>query len=148
MEKLIVVLDDAEHALQLMLPLRREGVRTEWLVLACPPRLTRHIGRWVNQASRNAWRDRWGQELRQRLEQTLLQPGDRLTMQLVKGPLQAQAERMLQAHPQARLLDARRPKLGQDLTPVQAGQPQPQHANWTLSGSAAAMGVALILAAD
>ena len=59
MENIIVVLDDATHALNQVLPMRKEGVRTHWILLACPPRLTRHISRWVNQGSRNAWRKRW-----------------------------------------------------------------------------------------
>lgn len=148
MEKMMVVLDDVEYALQLMLPMRRPEARMEWVVLACPPRLTRHIGRWVNQASRKAWRERWLQEVRQRLNAQCLQEGDVLRVQVLEGGLQARVACLLKAHPTACLLDARRPRLGQDLTPVTPGQPQTQHATWTLSGGAAAMGVALILAAE
>ena len=52
MENIIVVIDDPEYALKMLTPMKNEGTPTQWVLLVCPPRLTRHIGRWVNQASR------------------------------------------------------------------------------------------------
>ena len=87
MENIIVVLDDATHALNQVLPMRKEGVRTHWILLACPPRLTRHISRWVNQGSRNAWRKRWAQDLLEKVQPAMTELGDTCELRLLNGPL-------------------------------------------------------------
>jgi len=72
MDKMIVVLDDAEFALQQLLPMRVNGVATCWMLVACPPRLTRHASRWVSRSAREAWRAKWSQDLLDKVEAVLL----------------------------------------------------------------------------
>ena len=48
MENIIVVVDDADYALKIIAPMKGEINPTNWVLLVCPPKLTRHIGRWVN----------------------------------------------------------------------------------------------------
>ncbi len=148
MENIIVVLDDAEYALKMLEPMKDGGHPTQWILLVCPPRLTRHIGRWVSTATREAWRNKWGLELVQRLKPALADGGDRLQWRLAKGALVDQTRRLQSEFTTHRVLDARRPRLGQDHDPVTAGQPVEHNSQWSLPGGVAAMGVALLMAAD
>jgi len=148
MENIIVVLDDAEYALKMLEPMKDGGHTTQWILLVCPPRLTRHIGRWVSTATREAWRNKWGLELVQRLKPALADGDDRLQWRLAKGALVDQTRRLQSEFTTHRVLDARRPRLGQDHDPVTAGQPVEHNSQWSLPGGVAAMGVALLMAAD
>lgn len=148
MENIIVVIDDPEYALKMLAPMKNEGNPTQWVLLVCPPRLTRHIGRWVNQASREAWRNKWTQELLQKIRPVLQGAGDRVQWRIAKGPLVEQTRKLQSEFVTHRVLDARRPKWGQDHDPVTAGQPVEHTSQWTLPGGVAAMGVALLMAAD
>lgn len=148
MENIIVVLDDPDYALKILTPMKNEGTPTQWVLLACPPRLTRHIGRWVNQASREAWRKRWTQELLEKIKPVLGTSGDRVQWRIAKGALVEQTRQLQAEFATHRVLDARRPKLGQDQDPVTTDQPTEHSSRWTLPGGAAAMGAALLMAAD
>ena len=148
METIIVVLDDVEHALQQLQPMRVKGVATRWLLVVCSPRLTRHASRWVSHAAREAWRAKWSQDLLQRVEASLLQPGDQSQHFQVKGPLAEFTLALQRQHGPARILDARRPKLGQDVAPATLDQPVQRDGRLTLSGGTAALGAMLILAAE
>jgi hypothetical protein len=148
MENIIVVVDDPEYALKILTPMKNADNPTQWVLLACPPRLTRHIGRWVNQASRNAWREKWTQELLQKLKPALGEGGDRVQWRVARGDLVEQTLRLQAEFSTHRVLDARRPRFGQDQAPVTAGQPTEHSSQWALPGGAAAMGMALLLAAD
>ena len=148
MENIIVVLDDAEYALKMLAPMKDDGNPTQWVLLVCPPKLTRHIGRWVHHASREAWREKWGLELVQKLRPVLGADGDRLQWRLAKGPLVEQTRRLQAEFTTHRVLDARRPQIGQDHAPVTATQPVEHSSHWALPGGVAAMGAALLMAAD
>ncbi len=148
MENIIVVLDDAAHALNQVLPMRKEGGATHWILVACPPRLTRHISRWVNQGSRNAWRKRWAQELLAKVQPELTRSGDTCELRLLDGKLSDMTEGLQKEFALARVLDARRPKVGQDLEPATASQPTGPSSSWVLPGGTAALGAMIILAAE
>ncbi|MFM7026451.1 MAG: hypothetical protein ACKOWC_10395 [Limnohabitans sp.] len=148
MESIIVVIDDPEYALKLLTPMKNEGHPTQWVLLVCPPRLTRHIGRWVNLASRDAWRNKWTQELLQKIRPLLQGPGDRLQWRVAKGALAEQTRNLQSEFVTHRVLDARRPRFAQDQEPVTNDQPTEHSSRWALPGGAAAMGAALLMAAD
>lgn len=148
MENIIVVLDDAEYALKMLTPMKNDDDPTQWVLLVCPPHLTRHIGRWVTPASRAAWRTKWAQELVQKIQPSLTRESDRVQWRLAKGVLIDQTRRLQSEFATHRVLDARRPKLGEDQMPVTAGQPTEHNSQWTLPGGVAAMGVALLMATD
>ncbi len=148
MENIIVVLDDAAHALNQVLPMRKSEGATHWIVVACPPRLTRHISRWVNQGSRNAWRKRWAQELLAKVQPELTRSGDTCELRLLDGKLSDMTEGLQKEFALARVLDARRPKVGQDLEPATASQPTGPSSSWVLPGGTAALGAMIILAAE
>jgi len=152
MDNIIVYVDDADYALHQLKPMEGgpAGQRppTHWILVACPPRMTRHISKWVNHAARQNWRGKWSEKLFARITPQLLARDDKLTPVLAHGPLLETTRELIETHGAARVLDARRPKFGQDLTPVTAGQPASQDARWTVPGAVAGLGAMLVLASE
>ena len=58
METIAVLINDAAHARHMLLPMRTAAEPTHWILVACAPRLTRRIGRWVSHSQREHWRER------------------------------------------------------------------------------------------
>jgi len=153
MDKIIVYLDDAEFARHQLTPMRNgmpgstpQG--THWILVACPPRMTRHISKWVNHSARQNWRTKWADKLFAQIAPELQAQGDVVTKVLAQGPLVELTQKLLTEQGMARILDARRPKFGQDMQPVTANQPAGGDARWTVPGAIAGMGAALVLAAE
>jgi hypothetical protein len=126
MDRIAVFVDDADHARKLLEPmLGQKPDGTTWLVVMCAPKLTHRIGRWVSNRSREQWRERWSARLRQELAPVFTRPdaGPQVEWMLARGPLQ-DLTRQLRTRLGAGLavLDARRPKLGQPMMPVDPTQ--------------------------
>ncbi len=124
MEKIAVFVNDAAHARHLLQPMLGAAAPTHWIVVACPPTLTRHIGRWVSQLARRAWRERWADELFAQLGPELgARAGGKVETQVAARPLVEISSRLQARDPGLRLLDARRPALGRPDEPISAAQP-------------------------
>ena len=153
MDKIIVYLDDPEFAQHHLVPMKNEttaGARqtTHWVLVACPPRLTRHISKWVHNTARENWRAKWAESLFARITPALRAQGDRITLVVAHGPLVELTRELQVKHGTGRILDARRPKFGQDMPPVAPDQRVPNQARWSVPGAVAGMGAALVLAAE
>ena len=108
MDRIAVFVDVAPHAKRVIEPmLGRHLPVTEWTVVGCPPRLSRHVGKWVSQASRTQWHRRWLQSLRTELEPLFAAHGVVVDWQLAQGRLEHVTTRLKGQHGVAlRLLDA------------------------------------------
>ncbi len=154
MDKIIVYVDDAAHAQQQLAPMKsseRAGAaatRTHWVMVACAPRMTHRISKWVSHSARENWRAKWADKLFEQLVPQMQASGDTVTVVLAKGPLPELTEQLKREHGTARVLDARRPKFGQDLPPVTGDQPAAQDRRWELPGAVLGMGAMLVLAAE
>jgi hypothetical protein len=148
MEKIIVYLDDATHALRQLQPMLLADGRTHWVLAACPPRLTRHASKWVDPRALEDWRRQWAQEVFSVVLPTLQARGDSVDTVVVHGDLHAFTKVLQDSHGPARILDARCPKFGQDLASINAEQGPDEHSRWKLPLVLAGMGVALVLASD
>lgn len=152
MDNIIVYLDDADFARHALVPMKMAAPGsqqpTHWVLVACPPRMTRYISKWVTHAARENWRDRWAEKLLARIAPELLAQGDQVTTVLAHGPLVDLTQELLAQHGAARVLDARRPKFGQDMAPVTPDQPTTAEARWSVPGAIAGMGAVLVLAAE
>lgn len=153
MDKIIVYLDDPEFARHHLVPMKSEisaGVRqpTHWVLVACPPRLTRHISKWVHHTARENWRAKWAAKMFARITPILQAQGDQMSLVVAQGPLVELTQQLQLQHGMARVLDARRPKFGQDMPPVAPDQPAPSQSHWSVPGAVAGMGAALVLAAE
>ena len=150
MEKIIVYLDDAAYAQRQLAPMTGVGTAgaTHWVLVACAPRMTQHISKFVTHSARQTWRTKWAEKLFQQVTPHLTQRGDSVTSVLAKGPLPELTKRLSAEHATTRVLDARRPKFGQDLQPVTADQPTGKEERWSVPGAVLGMGAVLVLAAE
>ena len=153
MEKIIVYLDDAAYAQHQLAPMKGQppvvpAAATHWLLVACAPRMTQRIGKWVSHSAREKWRTRWAANLFAAVEPALAGGGDRITTLLAKEPLPQLTRKLMAEYGDCRVLDARRPKFGHDLQPVTANQPAGKNGRWEVPGAVVGMGAALVLAAE
>lgn len=127
MDNLIVYVDDAAYALQMLQPMLPSGSArgpTRWIVVGCAPRMTHHVSKWVTHGARESWRAKWADKVFAQLLPVLQQEGDSVLTQLAKSSLCDQTEALIREHGVARVLDARRPRFGQNAQPVTATQAQ------------------------
>ncbi|KAF1046869.1 hypothetical protein [Xylophilus sp.] len=158
MEKIIVYVDDAGYAQQQLCPMAHAGDTplnraTHWVLVACAPRMTHRISKWVSHSARESWRAKWADKLFGELVPWLEQRGETVTPVLARGPLPELTGRLKAEHGAARVLDARRPKFGQDLQPVTAEQAaaarqEQESKRWQVPGAVAGLGAVLLLAGD
>jgi hypothetical protein len=156
MEKIIVYVDDAAYAQQQLAPMKCHALpaggsppsSTHWVLVACAPRLTRRIGKWVSHSARENWREKWAEKLFGRIVPALEQGGDTVSTVLAKGPLPELTKKLTAQYGAAHVLDARRPKFGLELPPVTADQPVNTDGRWEVPGAVAGMGALLMLAAE
>ena len=130
MDNIIVYVDDAAYARQMLQPMLPSGDArspTRWIVVGCAPRMTHHVSKWVTHSARESWRGKWAEQIFSQLVPVLQQAGDTVVTRLAQRTLSTQTEALIKEHGAARVLDARRPKFGQDLQPVTATQAQERH---------------------
>ena len=110
--KIIVYVDDAAHAQQVLSPLlESETAGMRWVLVACAPRMTHRISKWVSHRARENWRDKWADKLFAQLLPGLTTGGSTVTTVLAKGPLAELTQQLQTELGAARVVDARRPKL-------------------------------------
>jgi hypothetical protein len=153
MEKVIVYLDDAAYAQQQLAVLRegeagagRSGIH--WVLVACAPRMTQRISKWVSHSARENWRAKWAEKLFQQIAPGLQGGGDRVTTVLAKGPLPELTRELAAEHKATRILDARRPKSGREPQPATTDRRASGDGRWAAPGAIAGMSALLALAAD
>ena len=145
MDKIIVYVDDAAYALGQLEPMLLTGRRTQWVVVACAPRMTRNAGKWVPQSARDNWRRQWADAALATLAPALQSRGDSVEVVVASGPLHSVTERLTGEHGPARILDARRPKFGHRMEPVSATQGETARSPWQLPLALAGIGAMLVL---
>ncbi|KQP47775.1 hypothetical protein [Pseudorhodoferax sp. Leaf274] len=157
METVIVYIDDAAYARQQLASVLDAGATdtqlppVHWVLVACAPRMTHRISKWVSHSARENWRAKWSDKLFNEVSPWLRQRGDRITEVLAKGPLTELQAQLAGEHRTQHLLDARRPKLGHDMQPVvapaEAPAPSKKQPPWSLPGAIAGIfGLVLVLA--
>lgn len=133
METIIVYLDDADYAQPLLQSLAQSPrvAQTQWVLVACAPRITHRVSKWVSNRTREQWRTKWADKLFAQAVPVLAAQGAAVRAVLARGPL---TELLAELHAELghapQIVDVRRPKLD---------APHPQAAGM---GSAAAAQVA------
>ena len=123
METIIVYLDDAEYA-QPLLQSMAQGPRaadTHWVVVACAPRITHRVSKWVSNRSRENWRTKWADKLFAETVPALERSGAKVSPLLARGPLAEVVEQLrIELGMSPQIVDLRRPKLESQGAPAQA----------------------------
>ena len=149
MNNIIVYVDDAAYALQILQPMRGADSASgpvRWIVVGCAPRVTHRVSKWVTHSARESWRGKWADKVFAQLQPLLQQGGDTAVTLLAEGALPLQTQALIGQYGHARVLDARRPKFGHDLQPVTQSQVQKSHS--TLGYATALLGAGLLVATD
>jgi hypothetical protein len=149
MDNIIVYVDDAAYGLQLLQPMLQgtgSDAPARWIVVGCPPRMTHHVSKWLARSSRDSWRGKWAEKVFAQLVPALANNGDEVKTCMAKADLCSQTASLIKQHGQARILDARRPKFGEDLQPVTATQAQERQG--TVGYFAAVASAGLLVATD
>ena len=149
MDNMIVYVDDAAYALQMLQPMRLAdsvNAPVRWIVVGCAPRVTHRVSKWVTHSARESWRGKWAEKVFSQLQPLLQQGGDTMVTLLAESALPLQTQALLGQYGDARVFDARRPKFGHDLQPVTQSQVQESHT--VLSYATALLGAGVLVATD
>ena len=135
MNPVIVYVDDAAYAQPMLEALAgsSQAASSHWLLVACAPRMTHRVSKWVSHRARENWRGKWADKLFAALVPVMATSGAKVTPVLAKGPLTELIAELQQEHGTAQIIDARRPK-------QEAAQATPATAQrWNLPGTVAAV---------
>ena len=127
MNRLIVYVDDATHAWGVHEALRNTpdaSAPRQWIVVACAPRVTQHVSKWVTHRARESWRGKWTDKLFAQLLPQIEGDGHEVLAFVAKNNLALQTEDLIRAHGPAQVIDARRPK--QSAAPWTPGAANPK----------------------
>ena len=127
MNRLIVYVDDATHAWGVLEALRNTpdaSAPRQWIVVACAPRVTQHVSKWVTHRARESWRGKWTDKLFAQLLPQIEGDGHEVLAFVAKNNLALQTEDLIRAHGPAQVIDARRPK--QSAAPWGPGNANPK----------------------
>jgi hypothetical protein len=108
MDKVIVYMDDPAYARQRMPA--ASGVPTHWVLVACAPRMTHRISKWVSHSARENWRAKWADKVFDQVVPPLRARGDAVTPVLARGPLPELTRVLMAEHGPMRVIDVRRPR--------------------------------------
>ncbi len=150
METFIVYLDDKHYALQQIVPMlshQETSQQVSWILVGCPPRLTRHSGRWLSQSAQKKWRQDWTQETTQEIATLLKQHNNQVFIKTAYGTLTEFTKKLSREFVSARVIDARRPKLTANLHPVTEDQPQAK-SDLVVPAGILAIGASIAMVAD
>ena len=151
MEKIILYVDDAqyahEHLSQCAPDTAGHGPR-HWVLVGCPPHLPRHAGKWVTHEAVDSWHEEWFAQVQAELVPLLQEAGGSVTPVLAHGPLAELTQKLKLEHGAARVVDARRPKIGVDLEAVAPDHLPPAQSGWAVPGAVVGLGALLILAKE
>ncbi len=113
----IVYLDDAAHAQHELADVLRQPQVKRFILVACAPRMTRRIGKWLSHSARENWRDKWCDKLFSQF-MPFISRNDHVFREVATGPLPEHTKMLLSEIGHAQVIDARRPKFGVDMPPI------------------------------
>jgi len=147
METLIVYVNDSEYARNQLATMINARQPTKCVLVGCPPKLNRHISRWISGGARKKWQTQWSETACAEISQAFFSEGHQFVNRVAFGPLINVTKQLQGEFLGARVLDARRPKLAQTPEPIVEGQQAQPDLVSTAMGVAATTAI-LALAAD
>lgn len=113
MHTTLLYLDDADYARSLLQSVVASGhtAQTHWVLVACAPRITHRVSKFVSNRTRENWRSKWADKLFASIVPMLADSGGRITTVLARVPLhEVQAQVQAEYGPAVQVVDLRRPK--------------------------------------
>ncbi|QXZ08649.1 hypothetical protein KUF54_11280 [Comamonas sp. Y33R10-2] len=140
MNPIIVYVDDATYAQPMLEALAgsSQAASSHWLLVACAPRMTHRVSKWVSHRARENWRGKWADKLFTAVMPVMTANGGKVTPVLAKGPLTELVAELQQEYGAAQIIDARRPKQEvAQAVPAKQGQATTKGSRWNLPGTMA-----------
>ncbi len=141
MERIAVLADDPRQFRETLQPLlAHQPEPGQWVVVACSPRVTNRMSKWVSRSTREHWRRKWAEKLFADVVPWLESHGSAVECVVADGSVDDFARRL----GRVQVIDARRTKMS---TLPQAHQ-QFWHVLQALPAMLAGLGAALALVVD
>lgn len=139
MNPIIVYVDDATYAQPMLEALAgsSQAASSHWLIVACAPRMTHRVSKWVSHRARENWRGKWADKLFAAILPVMATSGGKVTPVLAKGPLTELIAELQQEHGAAQVIDARRPK--QEAVATAPAAEASGGRRWNMPGTMAAL---------
>lgn len=113
MQTILLYLDDADYAQSLLqsFTVSAHAAQTHWVLVACAPRITHRISKFVSNRARENWRSKWADKLFASVVPIVAKTGGRTTTMLARVPLHEVLTQLQAEYGSAiQVVDLRRPK--------------------------------------
>ena len=147
METFVIFANDRTHVMNQVMPLLEDTNAAKWVLVGCPPRMTRHAGKWLTQRALKRFKDEWTETNLRDIADVLRKRGDDVVTRVAITSLLQMTKALKAEFGPIRIIDARLQHQMQTLPAVTDSQ-VPEANTWVVPVSAIALGAAVSLAAD
>ena len=147
MDTFVIFANDKTHAMNQVLPLLEDGGTAKWVLVGCPPRLTRHASKWLTQKALKKFSAEWTESNLREVVDVLKQRGEHVVTRVAQNSLLQMTKALKYEFGQIRIIDARLKHPMQKLDALTEKQ-TPEADSWVIPVGALALGAAVSLAAD
>ncbi len=147
METFVIFANDRTHVMNQVLPLLEDGNAAKWVLVGCPPRVTRHAGKWLTQRALKRFKDEWTATHLRDIADILKKRGDNVVTRVAMTSLLQMTKALKAEFGPLRIIDARVQHQMQTMPALTENQ-VPEANTWVVPVSAIALGAAVSLAAD
>lgn len=147
METFVIFANDRTHVMNQVMPLLEDTNAAKWVLVGCPPRMTRHAGKWLTQRALKRFKDEWTETNLRDIADILRKRGDNVVTRVAITSLLQMTKELKAEFGPIRIIDARLQHQMQTLPAVTDSQ-VPETNTWVVPVSAIALGAAVSLAAD
>ena len=147
METFVIFANDRTHVMNQVMPLLEDANAANWVLVGCPPRMTRHAGKWLTQRALKRFKDEWTETNLRDIADILKKRGDHVVTRVAIASLLQMTKALKAEFGPLRIIDARLQHQMQTLPALTESQ-VPEANSWVVPVSAIALGAAVSLAAD
>ena len=147
METFVIFANDRTHVMNQVMPLLEDANAANWVLVGCPPRMTRHAGKWLTQRALKRFKDEWTETNLRDIADILKKRGDNVVTRVAITSLLQMTKALKAEFGPLRIIDARLQHQMQTLPALTESQ-VPDANTWVVPVSAIALGAAVSLAAD
>ena len=143
----MIFANDRTHVMNQVMPLLEDANAANWVLVGCPPRMTRHAGKWLTQRALKRFKDEWTETNLRDIADILKKRGDHVVTRVAITSLLQMTKALKAEFGPIRIIDARLQHQMQTLPALTESQ-VPEANTWVVPVSAIALGAAVSLAAD
>jgi len=147
METFVIFANDRTHVMNQVMPLLEDANAAKWVLVGCPPRVTRHAGKWLTQRALKRFKDEWTETNLRDIAEVLKKRGDDVVTRVAMTSLLQMTKALKAEFGPLRIIDARLQHQMQTLPALTESQ-VPEANTWVVPVGAIAFGAAVSMAAD